>query len=325
MALVMQRYDTAGLSPRAGAELWHDIVCQAFVPLECKPQDPEFRGAITRIGLDASSVSSVSARAQSVSRTRRLISTAASSHFLLSFGISGRGQVIQDGREAIMQRGTFALYHTGRPYTLRFDRHFEQIVFMMPAEALATRFGHADSLTATPIDDDNPLAALTGQFLCTLMEMTRPLSDMLVARLAAQASELVASMLIATEHRSGASTSHRLAMGLQIRNAIEMRLRDPELGRRSLAEQLRISPRYLDDVFADQGMGVAEYIMKRRLEWAREALSDPGRDRYQIGEIARMSGFVSQAHFSRVFAAAYRCTPRDWRNASRAARDYPSF
>ncbi|GBQ99950.1 helix-turn-helix domain-containing protein [Asaia lannensis] len=325
MPLVLQSYDTAGLSPRAGAELWHDIVCQAFVPLECKPQDPEFRGAITRIGLDTSSIASVSARAQSVSRTRRLISTAASHHFLLSFGVSGRGQVIQDGREAIMQRGTFALYHTGRPYTLRFDRNFEQIVFMMPDAALATRFGHADSLTATPIGDGNPLAALTGRFLEGLMGMTRPLSDMLVSRLATQAAELVASMLIATGHRSGAATSHRLAMGLQIRNAIELRLRDPEFGRRSLATQFRISTRYLDDIFADEGMGVAEYIMKRRLEWAREALSDPGRDRYQIGEIARMSGFVSQAHFSRVFAAAYRCTPRDWRNACRAAPMHPAL
>lgn len=314
MPLVLQSYDIAGLPPRAGVEFWHDIVCRSFVPLECKPEQAGFQGAVTRLALDNCSVSTVRSSAQSVSRTRRLISASEETYYLLSLGVSGRGQVLQDGREAIVLPGTFALYHTNRPYTLRFDRDFEQIVFMLPTDALNARFGHAEYLTATLIDASNPLADLTRHFLTGLMATTRPMPDMLVSRLTAQAAELVATMLIASGNRSGAPTSHRMAMGLQIRNAIEMRLRDPDLGRRMLAEQFRISTRYLDDLFADEGMGVAEYIMKRRLEWARDALSDPSRDRYQIGEIARMSGFVSQAHFSRVFSAAHGCAPRDYRN-----------
>lgn len=315
MPLVLQSYDIAGLSPRAGLEFWHDIVCRSFVPLECAPQQSGFRGAVTRLALDSFSVSTVRSSAQSVSRTRRLIGSSEGTHYLLSLGVSGRGQVLQDGREAVVLPGNFALYHSSRPYTLRFDRDFEQIIFMLPSEALNARFGHAEHLTATLIDTSNPLAELTRHFLTGLMATTRAMPDMLVSKLTAQAAELVATMLIATGTRSGAPTSHRMAMGLQIRNAIETRLRDPDLGRRALAEQFRISTRYLDDLFADEGLGVAEYVMKRRLEWARGALSDPSRDRYQIGEIARMSGFVSQAHFSRVFSAAYGCAPRAYRNS----------
>lgn len=323
MPLALQSYDIAGLSPRAGVEFWHDIVCRSFVPLECQPQQGAFRGAVTRLALDSCSISTVRSSAQSVSRTRRLINASDETHYLLSLGVSGRGQVVQDGREAIVLPGTFSLYHTSRPYTLRFDRDFEQIIFMLPAEALNSRFGHADHLTATLIDTSNPLTEVTRHFLTGLMATTRAMPDMLVSKLTAQAAELVATMLIASGNRSGAPTSHRMAMGLQIRNAIEMRLRDPDLGRRALAEQFRISTRYLDDLFADEGMGVAEYVMKRRLEWARGALSDPSRDRYQIGEIARMSGFVSQAHFSRVFSVAYRCSPRDYRSMRGERRDQP--
>ncbi|WP_025886389.1 AraC-like ligand-binding domain-containing protein [Asaia prunellae] len=315
MPLLLQSYDIAGLSPRAGVEFWHDIVCRSFVPLECKPQQTGFQGAVTRLALDRCSISTVRSSAQSVSRTRRLISASGEAHYLLGLGISGRGQVMQDGREAVVMPGTFALYHTDRPYTLRFDRDFEQIIFMLPTEALNARFGHAEYHTATLIDASNPLTELTRHFLTGLMATTRPMPDMLVSKLTAQAAELVATMLIASGTRSAAPTSHRMTMGLQIRNAIETRLRDPDLNRRSLAGQFRISTRYLDDLFADERMGVAEYILKRRLDWARDALSDSSRDRYQIGEIARMSGFVSQAHFSRVFAAAFGCAPREYRNS----------
>ncbi|GBQ82970.1 AraC-like ligand-binding domain-containing protein [Asaia krungthepensis] len=321
MPLVMQSYDTLGLSPRAGLEFWQDVVCRSFVPLECRAQGAGFHGAVRRLEMEAFSLTTVCSGAQSVARTRRLISAAGESHYLVSLGVTGRGQVIQDGREAIVTPGSFALYHTDRPYTLRFNEDFEQIILMMPTEALDARFGHAPGLTATVMDGANPLCGLAASFFHGLTGISRSLPDLLVPRLTAQAAELVASMLIASGYRSGAPTSHRLTMGLQIRNAIETKLRDPSLGRKALAEQFRISTRYLDDLFADQGMGVSEYIMKRRLEWAREALADPCRDRYQIGEIAAMSGFVSQAHFSRVFAAAHGCAPRAFRLASRETRE----
>ncbi|ANQ43146.1 hypothetical protein BAR24_14860 [Gluconobacter oxydans] len=305
------------MAPRAGAEFWHDIVCRSFVPLECKPSTADFRGAIARLTLADCSLSTVRSGAQSVSRTRRLISAAAEAHYLVSLGVSGAGHVAQDGRETAILPGTFALYNTARPYTLRFDQDFEQIVFMMPGDALGARFGQAEYLTATRIDEGNPLTELTASFLKGLQNATRHVPDILVPRLSAQATELVATMLIASAGHTGAPTSHRLAMGLQIRNAIEHRLRDPDLTRRTLADQFRISLRYLDDLFSDEGLGVAEHILKRRLEWARAALADPTRDRYQIGEIARMSGFVSQSHFSRVFAGTFHCSPRDYRNARR--------
>lgn len=313
MSSRLQVYRTEGLPQRARKECWHDIITRSFVPLECSLKTHDFQGEITRLSFDACSISKVCSGAQSVTRTSKLTQRSETSHYLLSLGIQGNGEVLQDGRQATLTPGTFALYDSRRPYILNFDHNFEQIVFMMPSIALNACLGHAEHLTATTIDTTNPLQEITANFLTQLLNTTQHLPDLLVTRLAAQASEIVASMLIATIGRSSAPTSHRLAMGLQLRTAIDQRLRDPELNRQSLAQQFRISTRYLDDLFSDEKVGIAEYILQKRLQWARKALSDPARSRYQIGEIARMSGFVSQSHFSRVFASTFKQSPREYR------------
>ncbi|MBR0559836.1 AraC-like ligand-binding domain-containing protein [Neokomagataea anthophila] len=313
MSSRLQTYGTEGLSQHAQKECWHDIITRSFVPLECSLKTNNFQGHITRLSLDTCSISKVCSSAQSVTRTSKLTQKAENSYYLLSLGIKGLGEVQQDGRQAILKPGTFALYDSRRPYTLNFDHKFEQIVFMMPSIALNSCLGYAENLTATTIDTTNPLHEITANFLSQLLNTTQDLPSILVNRIATQTSEIVASMLIATMDHSPAQTSHRLAMGLQLRAAIEKQLHDPKLSRQSLAQQFRISTRYLDDLFSDEGIGPAEYILQKRLQWAHKALSDPARSRYQIGEIARMSGFISQSHFSRVFSSTFKQSPREYR------------
>lgn len=58
--------------------------------------------------------------------------------------------------------------------------------------------------------------------------------------------------------------------------------------------------------------GVTAYIRKRRLEAIHVLLNDP-RDTRSIGEIAYQYGFVSEAHFSRVFRQKFGFSPRQAR------------
>jgi AraC-like DNA-binding protein len=94
---------------------------------------------------------------------------------------------------------------------------------------------------------------------------------------------------------------------------IEKHLRDPDLKAASVAEGLRISPRYLRKLMEGRGETASGHILRRRLEeCAREFSSVSGRAR-SITDVAFAWGFNSTAHFARVFKSKYGVTPRDFR------------
>jgi AraC-like DNA-binding protein len=92
---------------------------------------------------------------------------------------------------------------------------------------------------------------------------------------------------------------------------------DAHLGRRDLTlrhicREIGVSRSVLYRAFAPLG-GVADYIRTRRLEAAHVLLETPDRGR-NISSVAADLGFVSEAHFSRVFKERYGYSPRGARD-----------
>jgi len=94
---------------------------------------------------------------------------------------------------------------------------------------------------------------------------------------------------------------------------INARVSDPELRPAEIAAHFGISPRYLHKLFSASGETVRDYIIQRRLELCRAALSDASLAHISISEIAIDGGFESFSHFSRRFRQAFGMSPRDYR------------
>jgi AraC-like DNA-binding protein len=60
----------------------------------------------------------------------------------------------------------------------------------------------------------------------------------------------------------------------------------------------------------ESGFTPHRWMMKRRLERARQLLREPD---FQLAEIAQRCGFVDQSHFTRVFSRSEACSPGRWR------------
>ena len=90
-------------------------------------------------------------------------------------------------------------------------------------------------------------------------------------------------------------------------------LRDPRLSPASVAEGLRISPRYLRTVFAGTGEKVSGYIIRRRLEECAKQIRNPAWAGHTLTEIAFAWGFNSAAHFTRTFHEQFGMAPREYR------------
>jgi AraC-like DNA-binding protein len=98
---------------------------------------------------------------------------------------------------------------------------------------------------------------------------------------------------------------------------IDQNLGQQDLTSDKICKEIGLSRSSLYRAFAPLG-GVADYVRARRLEAAHAMLENPVHDRH-IADIAATLGFVSDAHFSRVFKERYRYSPRQVRDGEGAA------
>lgn len=82
-----------------------------------------------------------------------------------------------------------------------------------------------------------------------------------------------------------------------------------------LAKVCKLTPQYLSTLFhRETGMTVTEYIMKEKLETAKQMLTY---SEHTLQEIASFLGFCSHSSFTAHFRKGYGITPREYRNSSR--------
>jgi AraC family transcriptional regulator, positive regulator of tynA and feaB len=74
-----------------------------------------------------------------------------------------------------------------------------------------------------------------------------------------------------------------------------------------------ISPRYLCYVMKAHQTSFSDLMWGQRLPRARDWLISQAYQRYPIHKIARMAGFKSAAHFSRMFKSTYDLSPKEYR------------
>jgi AraC-like DNA-binding protein len=110
------------------------------------------------------------------------------------------------------------------------------------------------------------------------------------------------------------SSAQRTLM-LRIKDVIDRRLADPDLGPERIAAAVNISTRYLHKLFADDQWTVSQHIRRQRLERCRADLTDPRRAEPSISSIALRWGFGDLSGFNRAFRAAFDATPSDLRAA----------
>jgi AraC-like DNA-binding protein len=93
---------------------------------------------------------------------------------------------------------------------------------------------------------------------------------------------------------------------------VQQHLADPALSPDSIARAHHISVRQLYKLWSERELGLAESIMRGRLEGARQDIARGGPA--GIAAVARRWGFTDPTHFGRRFRAAYGLSPREWKH-----------
>lgn len=313
-----QVLSTDAVAPQERLAYWVDMICATYVQLECDAVTGiAFSGTIRSHRLPGLDLSVVNSRAQIVTRTARAIAQSSEDYFIVSLQTQGQGLISQDGRQALLTPGDFAIYDSTRPYGLRFSGDFEEIVLKLQGTQLRSMLRDTGQLTATTVSGRTG----AGHLLINMIKTLRDEAGSLHAASAAAISSGVVNVLVAGLQSLPACSQVQLtAMDAyhvaRIRACIGERLRDPSLTMESVAAQLGMSVGHLHRLFKAEPQSAAQYLWKCRLDGCSHDLLDRRNARVGVAQIAFSWGFNDAAHFSRAFRQRYQCSPREWRQRS---------
>lgn len=313
--------ETRSSTPQSVASLddWRQLISTSFVPLDVESDGKaDFTGALRAYNTGGAGWFWLSASAHTVTHGDVAATSGDAGLYKLSVIVSGTGLLIQDGREAILRPGDMSIYDAGLPYTLAFDRDFESLVLMFPRAMIDVPVDAVRSVTAVPVTSGSTLGRIVCPALLAVGDdfdaLRRPSSARLTRSLLDLVGTVVADEAGSRSHGDGIASSRLV----KIHRHIEENLGNPSLAPVTIARAQYISTRHLHNLFAETGVGVAEWIRTRRLEQCRRDLSDPYSNHLSIREIGQRWGLIDPAHLSRLFRTQFGESPREYRSHATA-------
>jgi AraC-like DNA-binding protein len=312
--------DTNAVPPSERFSLWAEASQKVFEPLVVtRDVERPFTGCVWRYPLGPLTLYRVSADASAVRRTPATIGDSDPEWIQIALAVSGRCVVTQADRASLLTKGAFAAWASSRPYVVDARTPFELLVTYCPVALLGPQAERIRGRTAIALRSDDGVPRLLRQFVVDVAD------GLAAGSLSGAETEIADSLLSLFCGLYGAPTlaedPPRYAPDLlsaRIGRFIETNLEDRDLSPDMVARRHFISRSYLDKLFENHEGGVASHIRKQRLERCRQQLEDPRADGQSIFDIASRWGFVSPAHFSRVFRAAYGMSPREARRAAQS-------
>ncbi|KPX46640.1 AraC family transcriptional regulator [Pseudomonas syringae pv. helianthi] len=306
-------FDTHSIAPRERADFWQEVVCNTFVPLDCAFSDRQsFHGRLRSHSVATLALVDVQSCEQTVVRDATRIARSDDEFVLVSLALEGQAQVSQEGRDAVLKVGDFAIYDTRRPYRLHFDSAFRQTVVQIPRNSLQQRLCNLEYLTALSMSRDNPLNGLVFDFFTGLAALENRVDATQQMRITEQGLDLLA-MALSERVKGQIQGSRRSGLLLCIKDHIQANLSDTALSLDSVSARFGVSTRYISSLFQDEETSFGRYLLASRLQRCATDLREPLLVNRQIGEIAWRWGFSDVAHFSRVFRQQYGMPARAYR------------
>lgn len=315
-----EEFTTTSLARTERFDAWNQAVNQAFVPLSVVAKDPEgFGGGLINQSVGPVFLSAVSGTASHVRRGHRQIQ--ANDPGLVKLGLQLRGYsvVAQDGREAALTPGDFAIYDTTRPYDLYFDDAFRMMVVMFPPEALHLNRKSIAGLTASRISGRQGLGSLTSALLGAIAKQLHEDTVTDAATVSDALLNLISAVFAERVPPSSPLSPERLALMERVEAFVGARLGDPELTVNQIAAAHNVSVRYLQKLFEERDDTVSAWLRRQRLEKCRSDLVDPRLQTRPVSVVGMHWGFTDASSFSRAFKTAFGYSPSEYRYSYRPA------
>jgi AraC family transcriptional regulator, positive regulator of tynA and feaB len=234
--------------------------------------------------------------------------------FIQTFGY---GLLSADGDHFITGTGRLGMLDTTRPYSYRQPGDSKHKVLLIDSSQLGLPMDVIRS--AAPSLGASPLYELVQAHFARLYEQPAELPPDAAAMLGRATVQLVRALIATAADDVRQYEALHATLFLRITMYIDAHLHDRELNTDRIAAAHHISSRQLYNLWARAGYDLtpSQWIIQRRLERARNQLTDLDPQLTSVAAIAHGCGFRNMSHFSRRFREAYGISAREWRSASR--------
>ena len=298
-------YSTSDVEAERRFGYWNDVVCRHCVPAASKMLGHgAFDARLQVRSLGAVDVSSMAAPSHHWTRAADHLRSGPDDDLWLAFMVSGQAYLAQDGRQARLQSGDMALYDGARPF--EFALGPEKIYLtLLPRKSLLSRCPEAEHLTAQLIDARRP-----GVMALRSMLEEAGTCEFNDAESAVRYSAALLDVLALSLAAPGARTTAAEKNDLYKRVLAYLRenYTDPQLNLHVLAAAHHVSERTLTRAFAQHNQTPMDVLRRVRLQASYRALTEGNAG--NVTTAALDAGFSDLSHFSRVFRAAFGCTPQ---------------
>lgn len=311
-------WDISTLPARDQFPYWHEVICQAFVPLTPHRTTDEdgFAAKVETRGLAGLNRARLRSRPQRTDHGPREVARTDGAYYFVNLQLAGRCRTTVGGRTSVVRAGELVVVDTAEPYFFELDRPWQMLSFRVPHGDLdpklhgrRARLGRAIAPTGAgaavaalmpalwSVDADGPGAAeLAESFTSALAAVTaeRPGAPGAPARPGRP-----------ERPRAGVTRAAVLAH-------VEGHLADRDLTVAGACRRFAISPRTLHNLFAGTGESFAATVRRRRLERCAAVLADPATTA-TVTAVARAHGFDDPTAFARAFRRRFGVSPREVR------------
>jgi AraC-like DNA-binding protein len=296
--------------------VWQDALRQISLPTtrlqDCSSFTGEVSNVISPLGIELSRVSS---------SAQTLSGACSSSPPCLWLALPIKGVFLwDDGADDLdIQSGDILYGPTGSDSTLKLPDQFVMLYVRIPQSMLYPRLLNLQTLPLGTLTSGAAVNRVFSGLLHSVVNDLEELADEDIRPIEVAISEFVISSLAESAalgcfDAAGASNFHRISQ------AIELQLGDGDLTLHRIADQQRVSARYIQKLFQQAGMSFSHYLRRRRLDHCHADLASAAHRHLSISEICFRWGFNDAAHFSRSFGAEYGITPRAFRQTRLSAQ-----
>ncbi|CAN5329670.1 hypothetical protein BH10PSE14_BH10PSE14_09890 [soil metagenome] len=308
----VQKFDTFGLAPVERLPFWNDLVDRVYAGTWVNAATSDFSAAMWR--WKVGELNMIRPRSDPSQVGRAADRATDEEQIVLHLQRRGTSTHRQDRHEATLMPGDFVLLSAARPYVIDLPTSHELLVVQFPRRLIESKVRGLDDRLGIAISGAGAGVRVFHDFLLSLWHQS-DLSDADpdwqagVATVFADLTALAVNVAPRAPSRSAGG-----AMRARVLSLVNARLSDPDLRTATIAEELGISARTVQNVFAAMGTTPVGHVLGQRLERAAEMLTN--NPEISVTEIAFNLGFNDSAYFSRCFRQHYGTTPSAYRAAT---------
>ncbi len=231
----------------------------------------------------------------------------AGGYFALAVVRSGSEIVCIGGNTHRLTAGDVVLWDCQVPTLFSVPVRLRKSALLIPTSVFAHLSFAPKGERGLAFFNDAPTAPLLRQLLTYLGDHDQPLS-LSYRRTRNALLELALGTIESS--RDTESTSLSSTLRISVARWIDDHIFDPDLRPSTIAAAHAVSVRTLHRAFQSEPKTVAEIVSVRKLERARDLLSE-GRS---VTAVSAILNFANPSHFSRVFAAQFQITPSEYKH-----------